>query len=354
MSNFDPDIPPQGGYFHNEAKQAWHPVFADQLTAMLKSSSPPEYRTVLGIIGEVSCDMPTENLKYLGSLYIDIDGNSITEAITADLILLSKLSDMGISLHSIRHFATGGRGFHIEVPMQAFMVEIPTEGVLNLPHIYKAMAEVLYVECLDLRVYSAKKGRMWRTPNRQRSNGMFKVPLTVAEALNMTPESYAELTSSPRAFPPLAPPSFCPELALLYDDALEKVSKDARKRSGRRASSARVNAELVRRFGGELPPTLAALGQGRFPARGGFNLVAMQLAITAHAVGMSEAELITACAGLIESHESDGRYNTPARRRDELCTQYAYVGNSSGYEFSIGGARAILPHGLRSNDFRGM
>jgi len=44
------------------------------------------------------------------------------------------------------------------------------------------MAYKLYVDTLDLRVYSAKRGRMWRTPNVQRENGKYKVPISLGEA----------------------------------------------------------------------------------------------------------------------------------------------------------------------------
>lgn len=353
MTSNDPLMPlvATGTYFHQTGERKWHPVYADKLTAMLDSLRPPEYRTILSVCGDVSNEDQRETWQYLGPFYADFDATSIEEGIAAFRLFLAKLEAMGIDLNSVRLFATGGRGFHVEIPMETFMAPISPEGVPKLPYIYNEMALALYVDCLDLRVYSARKGRMWRVPNRCRSNGLFKVALTTDEALNMMPERYTELCSAPREFPPLSPPCFCPEMALLYSLAKDKQAKETPSSSNRRAPSAKVKAELVRRFGGKLPPSVAALGEGLFPARGGWNRVAMQLAIVAHAVGMNEDALIDACAGLIEKHVSDGRYNTPARRRDEFRNQYDYAGN---YEFSVGGIRSILPQGLRTNDFRGL
>ncbi len=60
-----------------------------------------------------------------------------------------------------------------------------------MPLIFREVAYKLFVDTLDMRVYSARRGRMWRAPGVQRENGKFKVPLTKDEAFNMRVKDYA-------------------------------------------------------------------------------------------------------------------------------------------------------------------
>jgi hypothetical protein len=349
--HFDPYMPLIGNYFFQTGETRWNPATSRQLSERLASSNPPEFRTVLGIIAEIYGECPLEGWPYLGPMYIDFDSEDITESISDFHEVLEKLEAMDLDLNQIRLYASGGRGFHVEVPMACFIADVSTDGVMGLPYIYKEIALALYVDTLDLRVYSARKGRQWRVPNRQRSNGHYKVPLSVSEAVTMTPARYAELTSAPRPFPPLALPELCPALATMYGESCSKFEATNRRKA---VTSSREVAEVKQRFQGKLPPSLEALGQGCFPARGGFNQIAFQMCLAAQTVGMDEAATLKACAGLIQNHESDGhRYNTPSKRRDELRTMYRFVDRST-YSFSVGGALSILPISLKCNDFRGM
>ncbi len=99
---------------------------------------------------------------------------------------------------------------------------------------------------------------------------------------------------------------------------------------------------------------LVALGQGRLPARGGWNMICLQLATLAQSLGMCEGATLDTFKGLIQNHESDGdRYNSPRKREAELLRMFRYVDGSS-YQVSIAGIRSILPQGLPCNDFRGL
>jgi hypothetical protein len=99
---------------------------------------------------------------------------------------------------------------------------------------------------------------------------------------------------------------------VLYAQAEQKVTAVAK----RKKDSTKDKA-LLARFKGEYPPTLARVMAGEGTATdAGLNQIAMQIAITSHALGKSEAQMLDACAGLIVKHVSDGsRYNTPAKRR---------------------------------------
>jgi len=348
--SLDPQIPLNGNYFCCTGKTKWQTATAQSLAVML-ANDPPEFRTVLGIIADIDGEMPKEGWPVLGPMYFDFDAtDDIDESIEGFQAFLAKLQGLSLDLRMCRLFASGVKGMHIEIPMECFMAKIPDEGILGLHHVYREVAHSLYVDTLDPRVFSGGKGRQWRVPNRQREGGTYKVPLTVEEALTLTPARYAELVSAPRPFPALTTPALCPDLAMAYALARDKVTVKANSRR----KVADTERSLKARFSSRLPPVLVALGQGRFPARGGWNLICVQLATLAHCLGMDDDAIVEACKGLIQNHQSDGnRYNSPGKRERELRRMFDYVEGSS-YQVSIGGIRSILPQGLRCDDFRGL
>lgn len=327
----------------------WVERTRDDLLTVLASESPPQFRTVLAS-NQFNADGKVTHST--GPMYADFDG-AIYETIADFKSFLVKLQGLDVDLAQVRLFATGGRGFHCEIPMACFMTSSPSGGIADLHRIYREMALALLVDTMDCRVYTNR--RMWRVPNVRRDNGLFKVPLTPTEAMIMTPESYANLCSTPRPFPELAPATLAPGLARLYEEASRKhVVAQVRKRTTSKQGEA-----FKQRFanrGAALPPSLQALAAGRVPVREGvgFNSVALQLCVTAQALDVTEGQLITLARGLIDKHRGDGdRYNTPSKRERELREMFRFA-EKSGYDVSIGGIRSILPAGFRCTDFRGL
>lgn len=336
----DVDIIDAGVYSVGTGKDSWQDVTPAELRAMLEGDSPPMFRTALA----KTC----EDI-FAGAFYVDIDGGDTGEAIQAFQTVLAKLEALGLDLMSVRLFASGYKGFHAEVPAACFMAEpSPVQG---LPRVFKEMALELYVDGLDLRVYSGGRGRLWRVANIRRDNGLHKVPVAPGEVRAMTAERYAELCSEPRPFPTLAAPELCPGLARLFVQARDKVAaKVSRARKWSQAETA-----LRERFNGNCPPSFQRLLRGEVAARQGFNEVALQLSLLAHALGWDEDRTITECAGLIANHGSDGhRYNTPAKRENEQRRMFAYTEGNAAYSFSVAGLRSILPPGSRSPDLQGL
>lgn len=353
INTLDPamHLPPGASFYVTTGERPWQLKDTDQLRALLEGDTPPEFRTILGIVGAPDFDHLTADevraVRYVGPWYADLDG-PLEEVVPAFKALLAKLGALGLDLGAVRLYATGGRGFHLEVPAACFVPGgLPVEGVAGLPAIYREMAFSLHVECMDMRVYSARKGRMWRVPNRQRANGRFKVPLTLAEAQDVTPETYGALCSAPRAFPALAAPTFAPGLGALWITTKDKLARVKPRRN--------TGGALRQRFGAALPPSIAALCRGEIPARGGWNVIALQLGTLAHEQCLTEEALVTACKGLIERHQSDGsRYDTPRKREAELRRMFAYLDGNVCYSADVGGLRSILPAGLKVLDFRGL
>lgn len=329
-----------GTYSYGDGKSAWIDATPDELQAMLQGGNAPVFRTALAKTGED---------EFSGPWYLDIDACDIEEAIDALHKLLGKLEATGLNLECVRLFASGGKGFHLEIPAACFMAE--PGPMTGLPRIYKSMAMEVFVDCVDLRVYSCGRGRLWRVPNVLRDNGKFKVSITLDDVWVMTTESYAQLVSAPREFPPLAAPEFCAGLAALFDKA---CARESQKVSRARAWS-KAETELRQRFSGACPPSIADVLAGRVQSPVGFNIVAMQVCLLAHALGWDEDRVVTECAGLIAHHAGDGRrYGTPQKRETELRRMFDYTSGNPAYSFSVAGLRSILPVGSRSPDLAGL
>lgn len=167
----------------------------------------------------------------------------------------------------------------------------------------------------------------------------------------MTTESYAQLVSAPREFPPLAAPEFCAGLAALFDKACTGESQKV----NRARTWTRAETELRQRFSGACPPSIADVLAGRVQSPTGFNELALQVCLLAHALGWDEDRLVTECAGLIAHHAGDGRrYGTPQKRENELRRMFDYTAGNNAYSFSTAGLRSILPAGSRSPDLQGL
>lgn len=291
-------------------------------------------------------------MRYSGPLYFDWDAEDVSEAITNFHLFIAKLLDIGVDLASIRMYATGGRGFHMEIPQGLFMDRVPKAGVTGLPYVYREMAMELVVDTLDMRVYTGRKGRMWRTPGIERSNGKFKVPLTVEQATGMTPELYDEVCSEPREAPELAIPLMNLQLAAMFVKASKRVEEAVK----RRAKAGNADEALLAKFKGQFPPTLQKIMRGEGLAENvGFHKIAMQLAITANALGKTADQLVEDSIDLCKNYSGDSsRYGSPRRRKEELRRMWEYTHDNPCYSYSKGGIRALLDVEVASGDLDGV
>lgn len=332
-------------------EEVWHEATSDHRSKIL-AQYRPAFVTVLDASISPESGWSREQydeVKYSGPFYIDWDAETLEEAIKGFHEMLAKLRDMDVDLDCVRLYATGGRGFHLEMPEAMFMPKPSKAGVSHLPGIYREMAMELFTEHMDMRVYTGRRGRMWRVPNVKRSNGKFKVPLTTQQALEMTPELYEELCSEERLEPERPTPTLNMALTALYVKSSDKVARGIKNRG----KTAKDVAALAA-FKGEFPHSIRRIMAGEGVAPGvGFNRIALQLAITAHTLGKSADELVEACAGLIKSHQSDGRYNSPRRRKDALRELWHYTQDSDAYSYSRGGIRSLVTPDFPTGDLDG-
>jgi predicted RNase H-like HicB family nuclease len=337
-------------FFHQlEEKSKWLPALASERENLIRTKHPALV-SVLDVDHSFDSDLSAEDiraLKYSGPAYFDFDAENVDEATEQFKVFLLKLKAKDVNLDMLKIHITGKKGYHIEIPPAMFMGKVPTVGVPHLPSIYREMAHSLFVDTLDLRVYSASRGRMWRCPNVKREdNGKYKVQISADEALNITPGQYAEICTNPR--PPLAlePPSLNSELGLIFAQSRDKVEKAVAKQRTKKAGT-----DQLKKYEGQWPKTFEGILHGVTIKPGvGWNNISMQLAITASALGMTEEKLLTDATGVLENHEGDAsRYNTPSKRRRDLRDMFRYVSGNPCYEFSVGGVLSLLIPEVRAN-----
>ncbi len=324
-------------YQQTGGEEVWKPV----PTANLSSVTDAMFVTILSVDSPVHDGMTKEELvgiKYKGDMYFDLD-DAASPASTAKHAqeLIKRLEVLGVFPDQLAIYASGGKGFHILVPAECFFLKMPKTGIALLPAIYKEMAFELAVPSLDLRVYTARKGRMFRQANVKRPNGLYKVRINHNELEGLTEEKYKEICAEPRRDIDVdqAPPELAYGALELFDRCRAKVSKAQSKK--KQAKPVNLPKDL---------PSFDLLLKGEGIKEGvGFHQLAMQIAITAHARGMPESDLLAAAAPLLELHAGDGnRYNTFAKRKQELARMYNYTDDNPCYEYNSAAIRALLSH----------
>ena len=302
----------------------------------------PTFITVLAtdvVLTKSSVREMIDGARYLGPMYFDLDSEDISASIAGAKKLVVKLKAYGLEDTDIEVYLSGKKGLHILIQPSVFMDKpVP---VSKLPTIYKEIAFIFAVDTVDFAVYSARRGRMFRTCYNVRENGNYKVPITCAELSELDSIRYNELCKSPRTVL-RETPNFRPKLAIVYDELKQKIVKL------KKVKPKPVDAQTLK---GHLP-IVQRLMKGEGVKEGiGFNKIAIQLAIYAHAAKLSEDQLITQCAGLIEKHHGDGqRYNSVFKRTRELSRMFNYLEDNSGYDYALGPIAVMLTRKEESTD----
>jgi len=185
-----------------------------------------------------------EDALYIGDhIYFDFDAPDIEDVISKVQEFAQKFEAMGVNPDSFRWWASGGKGFHCFIPLELIKRDGASSLSLfelqELPIIFRQFAEFVFVDSLDLSVYSKRRGRQWRQENIQRPNGNYKVPLTYSEVRRMTPDLYSEVVSAPRGIPEeVKVLQVSTELLNLWTNACDKVRTGQRRIADKRAKAA--------------------------------------------------------------------------------------------------------------------
>lgn len=337
-------------FFQAEGKESqWQMALASERAAV--QAKGPAFVTVLDL-SSVPDDNDWTKVRYRGPFYADFDADGDLDLVCNQFReFLGKLhAELDFDISQARMFATGGKGFHIEIPQECFMPKVPATGTPWLAYVYREVAQSLIVDTLDLRVYTGKRGRQWRTPNVRRDNGAYKVELTVEQALTIDAELYEQLVKEPQPAVFQTPPMVNGRFAMLFDRSRAKVTELMR---GKKKRQEKANAVLDPwRKAGKVPPTIERIMSAEDLRGGvGFQAIAMQLAIYAATTAMPLPEFLERCRGLISGHVSDSRrYNTEAKRREELTRMWEYMSENNLYDFEVGPLVRLLPEGAPAVD----
>ena len=339
-------------WFQKDGQSAWTQIQASDKQRIIEEERPA-FITVLACSRVPEEDWKREDyegLRYKGPLYFDWDGewHEATDGLRNFLDVLK--DEYKVDLNAIRIYATGGRGYHVEIPEFWFADGAGSRtGTQYLPAIYKEMAHRLFTQCMDMRIYTARKGRMWRVPNVPREAKepggpvRYKVAISAEQAYSFTEQDYIEWCSEQRPLSVVKPGTHSVKLAGLFQSCRDKVSGAVRQRR----KTQKANEQMLKAFDGVVPGSIEALMRGELPTTGGFNQIALQLAIAAHTFGISEEDLVARCEGLVQNHVSDGSYNTPAKRRKELRNKWYYTEGNDCYSYSAGGMMGIVAEDAR-------
>lgn len=303
----------------------------------------PPLVTVLDVNVDVDSVAP-ENLKqlrYAGPFYLDWDAPTIMEAAAGVNEFLDLLeAEYGFNLLQLDIYATGGRGFHVEIPMKCFTDE---KDVVALPLVYKELAFLLATDYMDLSVYSTRKGRMWRVPNVQRLNGKYKVPIRVSDIRDMSESLYDRLTSQPQSKLERDIPVPNPDLSTLFKKLKDKVI------AANGAKARRAQQDLKKTFG-EIPASLLNLYQGtNLKPEAGLNQIALQIAIISHGFGLSLREHLDLAEGLITTHKGD-KSKRANGNRNEVVRLYNYIADNPCYVYQEHSVLALLDDDVEVSD----
>lgn len=283
-------------------------------------------------------------LKLKGDLIIDIDGKDdgdIPQAIEWLHKLMDLLRDKyELDLDYCKWYASGSKGFHIEIPQSLF----GQEGyIVHLNKFHSFMAMTLAEEAgikIDKQIYHYK--HTLRTANKKRNNGKYKVPLTAKEAREITYAKYNELTMNPRIgvkFPEVPKGVLNEGLTRLWDAAKDAV-KDQLARAKTYSS---VGAELLDVFNDTtIPACIEWMKEGKaLKADVSFNLLKMNVAaFLAHAGNVSDKTKDALLQEFAENASSD-RYPTAAKRAAAVLETVGYA-QSGSVDFSCGSNCAVL------------
>ena len=350
-------------YFYTcTGKSKWEPHLASDKDEIIKTLNP-ELVTILEVNYAIRAgDDRPKDLAFRGPLYFDWDGkDEIEDVLDSVKRFMGRLGEMAFPLEQARWFLTGGKGVHCEIPEACFMDTEALKGYLktgnkSLPAIYRMLAhsERLVSNHMDLSIYSAGRGRMWRVPNRprEREDGTvtYKVPITAKALKSLDEDSYWEWCSEPRPIITPEPPTRCTQLAVEFSMALGKVVKASKE------AQATAKKKIVFEGWTTTPPTIAAAFRGEGIMKNlDLNDIKMQLCIAATAVGFNklsdEDRFIEAVQGFINSRAGlPGTSHRSASSIEEaLRNCFRSVSETPYYHYTAGGLASILEPELRQN-----
>ena len=285
-----------------------------------------------------------EPMRY-GPLPFDTDdakepGRALDDMRNLCLIQLPEI--FGVDPYSIEYYMSGGKGLHATLDP---IIVGSEAGSRYLPLVYKAMVkqwvESLRLRTLDLTIYAMESGKMFRIANVRRSNGRYKVPITLEEFRDLTINELTELTKAPRTIDPVEYEEAPAEgLQRLYLDCKAKVEAEQEKLPAVKAMPAADFSKL----NGKLTPCIKAVLSDPPPKSDtvNFNRLVMLIITFCQQAGI-DLQTAAGLAGpkLIRAYTGSDSYPTPEARAKHFTDQWDYLQKSTKYRFDCSFAHGL-------------
>ena len=251
-------------------------------------------------------------------------------------LCLTHLPDMyGLDPYAIEFYCSGSKGFHAVIPCECFGSEA---GDVYLPLIYKKVAslfkETFGLETLDLSLYNMKKGKMFRLPNVKRSNGRYKVPLTLEEVRDLSFQELWELSKEPRQVDRVDTDTDC-ELSDLYGQMKKEVYSEIQEHGQAEPFKGEVK--------GVLPCVQHILEERPGNDNVNFNKLAMVLINYYQMINASKEDAWASVSGFLKHYEHSATYDTNEKRVAHWRSQWSYLKDNDDYYFSCAFMKSLLP-----------
>lgn len=278
-----------------------------------------------------------------GDFPLDFDSKDDPEKALQDLraLCLVHLPEFfGVDPYAIEYYASGSKGFHSVIPAKFFDA---ADGDRYLPLSYKRIAaewkQKLELQTLDLSLYNMQRGKMFRIPNIQRSNGRYKVPLTLEEVRDLPINELTDLTKAPREIDPVETDiSESEELGNLYRNAKERVHGELAERP-----EPELSDQERKRLSKSLPACISYILTA-MPAKSekvNFNKLVMLLVTYFQMTGWGKGDVWARVESFITNYSYSDTYDTPEKRIAHFKSEWKYLSNNPSYSFNCGYVKGL-------------
>lgn len=331
-------------FFQKEEDGPWHPIADSDRVLQEAKEQGAKKLTILAVNEPLGANDAKRGWKYQGPLYFDIDTPDVKDAIESARELVSKLvNQYHTPEEAIQVFCSGKKGLHVLVDQRGFMQR--GTAIKDLPLIYKAMAQKLYVTGMDLGPYACGRNNTFRIANLKRYDGNYRVPIRITELLTLDADGYAKMVSKPR--PEVVHPKYTGphsiQLNVLYNEAASQVAQWERELTEK---SRNISVTQLQSIADQAPPCVEAMAEYKgLKESASFNAVALNLALWASRAGAPDAERKRVFQMTADNADRSDRYPTPRSRLTELEGKYQFSINSPDYKFGCGAMRSLLKQG---------
>lgn len=259
---------PEVGYLATDIKGPW-----SSATDIEKATrrSPLFFTTTWRALDPQEHPDGRKRLHLADGLWLDIDARTdsnetIEDAVKSLRVTADLIQNMGIPLACCSLFASGGKGFHVFIPIGLFIPGgVASVGINTArwwPYTCKSFVlSKLIAECTDTRIYNGGAGRLLRQPNVQRDNGLFKVALAWSEYQDLTTDTYKAICAAPR---PLLEAQLvfgaAPDAAVAWMKAFKATTKPKVKSNSSKTHSVKLDLR-GKMFGADLTSVKRALAK---------------------------------------------------------------------------------------------